>query len=80
MPAHLKFLVLLALFLSANHVHVFTSLSLVAGDQVRVHHLIQLQQPLSKPAIEPSREPSREPTKQMDLDAKLPKNLSPTKT
>jgi hypothetical protein len=49
---------------------------LVAGDQVRVNHLIRLQQPLSKP----TNEPIHKPTKQMDLDVKLPNNLSPTKT
>ncbi len=80
MPALSKFLVPLALFLLASHVHAFTFLSSVAGDQVRVNHLIQLQQPLSKPTNKPSREPIRKPTKQMDLDAKLPNNLSPTKT
>ena len=80
MPALSKFLVLLALFLLASHAKVFTSLSSVAGDQVRVNHLIRLQQPLSKPTNEPSREPIRKPTKRMDLDAKLPNNLSPMKT
>ncbi len=69
-----------ALFLLASHVHAFTSLSSVAGDQVRVNHLIRLQQPLSNPTNEPSRESTREPTKRIDLDTKLPNNLSPTKT
>jgi hypothetical protein len=76
MPALSKFLVLLTLFLLASHAKAFTSLSSVAGDQVRVNHLIPLQQPLSKPTNEPSREPIREPTKRMDLDAKLPNNFS----
>ncbi len=80
MPALSKFLVLLALFLLASHVHAFTSLSSVAGDQVQVNHMIRLQQPLSKPTNKPSREPICEPTKRMDLDAKLPNNLSPTQT
>ena len=40
----------------------FTSLSSVAGDQVRVNHLIRFQQPMSNPTNEPSREPIREPT------------------
>jgi hypothetical protein len=79
-PALSKFLVLLALFLLASHVHAFTSLSLVAGDQVGVNHLIRLQQLMSKPTNEPSREPIRKPTKRMDLDATLPNNLLPTKT
>ena len=62
MPALSKFLVLLALFLLASHVHAFTSLSSVAGDQVRVNHLIRLQQLMSKPTTEPKAESkSREP-------------------
>jgi hypothetical protein len=49
-----KLLVLLAFFLLANHANAFTSLSLVAGDQVWViQHLIQLQQPMSNPKNEP---------------------------
>ncbi len=80
MPDLLKFLVLLALVLSASHANTFTSLSLVAGNQVRVNHLTQLQQPMSDPINEPSCEPICEPTKQMDLDAELPNNLSPMKT
>jgi hypothetical protein len=63
MPAVLKFLVLLALVLSASHADAFTSLSSVAGNQVRVNHLIQLHQPMSDPTNEPSHEPIREPTK-----------------
>jgi hypothetical protein len=63
MTALPKFWVLLALILSASHANAFTSLSLVAGNQVWVNHLIQLQQPMSDPTNEPSREPSREPTK-----------------
>jgi hypothetical protein len=39
MPALSKFLVLLALFLLASRVHAFTSLSSVAGDQIRINHL-----------------------------------------
>ena len=76
MPALLKFLVLLALVLLASHANAFTSLSSVAGNQVRVNHLTRLQQPMSDPTNEPSREPIREPTKRMDLDAVLPNNLS----
>ncbi len=62
MPAFLKFLVLLALILLASHANTFTSLSLVAGNQVQVNHLTQLQQPMSDPTNEPSREPIRKPT------------------
>jgi hypothetical protein len=63
MPALLKFLVLLALFLSASNANAFTSLSSVAGNQVQINHLTRLQQPMSDPMNEPSREPIREPTK-----------------
>ena len=76
MPALSKFLVLLALVLSASHANAFTSLGWVAGNQVRINHLTRVQQPMSYPTNEPSREPIREPTKRMDLDAVLPNNLS----
>ncbi len=76
MPALSKFLVLLALVLLASHANAFTSLSSVAGNQVRINHLTQLQQPISDPMNEPSCELIREPTKRMDLDAVLPNNLS----
>jgi hypothetical protein len=39
MPALLKFLVLIALFLSASNANAFTSLSPVAGSQVQDNHL-----------------------------------------
>ena len=76
MPALLKFLVLLASFHSGSYAHAFTSLSPVAGNQVRVNHLIRFQQPMSNPTNEPSREPIREPTKRLRQDASLPVNLS----
>jgi hypothetical protein len=71
MPALLKFLVLLTLVLSASHANAFTSLSSVAGNQVRVNHLTRLHQPMSDPTNEPSREPKR-----LGHDALLPVNLS----
>jgi hypothetical protein len=80
MTALSKFLVVLVLFLLASHANVFTSLSLVAGNQVWVNNLIQLQQPMSNPTNEPSREPIRKPSKRMDLDAELPTNLSQKKS
>ena len=80
MPALLKFLVLLASFHSGSYAHAFTSLSPVAGNQVRVNHLIRFQQPMSNPTNEPSREPIREPTKRMELDAELPTNFSSKKS
>jgi len=88
MSALSKFLVLLALFLLSSHVHAFTSLSSVAGNQVWVNHLIHLQQPLSKSTNEPSHELIREPTNdqminaqttipRLEWDAGLPNILSP---
>jgi hypothetical protein len=62
MPALLKFLELLALFLLASHANAFTSPSSVAGNQVQVNHLTGLQQPMSDPTNEPSCEPISEPT------------------
>ncbi len=76
MPALLKFLVLIAIFLLASNANAFTSLTSVAGNQVWVNHLIHFQQPISDPTSKPSHEPSSEPTKRMDLDAELPSILS----
>jgi hypothetical protein len=76
MPALAKFLVLLVLVLLASHATAFTSLSSVAGNQVRINHLTRLQQPISDPTNEPSCKPKCKPTKQIDLDAVLPNNLS----
>ena len=76
MSALSKFVVLLALVLLASHANAFTSLSLVAGNQVRINHLTRLQQSISNSTNEPSLEPIREPTKRMDLDDVLPNNLS----
>jgi len=63
MLALLKFLVLLAIFLLASHLHAFVRLSSVAGNQVRVNHLTGLQQSMNDPTNEQSRKPIREPTK-----------------
>ncbi len=49
MPALLKFLVPLAIFLSGCYAHTFTSLSLVAENQARVNHLIRFEEPMSNP-------------------------------
>ncbi len=77
MTALSKYLVLLALFLSASHAN---ALSLVAGNQVRVIHLIWLHQPMSNPKNEPSCKPIHELIKRMDLNAELLNNLSRKKT
>ena len=61
MPALSKFLILFTIFLSASYAHAFTSLSSV-GNQVRVNHLIQFQQPMRDPTNEPIRELIHEPT------------------
>jgi hypothetical protein len=55
-------------------------LSSVAGNQVRVNHLLRLQEPMSDPTNEPSHKPIREPTKRMNLDAELLNNLSQKKS
>ena len=87
MPALLKFLVPLAIFLSGSYAHAFTSLSPVAGNQARVNHLIRFEEPMSNPTNEPSREPTCEPTNDSMVndqttdqrleDAELPNILSP---
>jgi hypothetical protein len=73
MTALSKFLLLVALFLLANHANALSS---VAENYVRVIHLIRLQQLMSNPTNEPSCGPSCEPTNRIDLDAELPNNLS----
>ena len=62
MPALSKFLILLAMFLSASYAYAFTSLSPVAGNQARVNHLIRFVESMSDPTNEPSREPICKPT------------------
>jgi hypothetical protein len=59
MPALLKFLVLIAIFLSASHANAFTSLSPVAGNQVQVKQWFQFVEPMSKMTNEPTREPTK---------------------
>jgi hypothetical protein len=73
-----KFLVLLALFLLASHANAFTSLSSVAGDQVWVIYLIQLQQPISNLTNEPSREPFSKPTNDQTTNEVQPSSSSNT--
>jgi hypothetical protein len=70
--------VLLALFLLASHANALTSFSLVAGDQVRVIHLIQLQQPMSNPKNEPSSKPVGQPTNDQTTNEVKPSSTSNT--
>ncbi len=44
MTALSKFLVLLAIFLSASYANAFLSMNQVAGDQVQVNHYIQFKE------------------------------------
>ena len=79
MVAFAKLLVLIAIFLLASHAN---ALSLVAGNQVWVIHLIQLRQRMSNPTNKPSHEPIREPTKtrvaysEPKQDAELPTKIT----
>ena len=59
MPALLKFLVLIALFLSASNANAFISLRLVAGTQVQINHVFQFEEPISKPLNEPTGKPTK---------------------
>jgi hypothetical protein len=68
--------VLIAIFLLASHANAFTSMSLVAENQVQEKHWFQFEEPMNDPTNEPSCEPTREPTKQMDLDATFQRNQS----
>jgi hypothetical protein len=79
MPALLKFLVLIAIFLSASHANAFTSLSPVAGNQVQVKQWFQFVEPISKPTNEPTGEPtktSRVANRETKQDAELPSKLT----
>jgi hypothetical protein len=89
MTALSKFLVLLAIFLSANLGDAFINLSSTPGNLVRANHLIQFVESMSKPMNEPSSEPtckltndqmnnqtSNEKIQQLEQDALLPVNLS----
>ncbi len=58
-PALLKFLVLIAIFLLASHANAFTNLSPVAGNQVQVKQWFQFVEPMSKPTNEPTDEPTK---------------------
>jgi hypothetical protein len=58
MPALLKFLVLIPIFLLASNANAFTSPSPVAVNQVQENHWFQFVEPMSKPTIEPSGEPT----------------------
>jgi hypothetical protein len=80
MTALSKFLVLLAIFLSAMHTNAFTCLSSFARNQVHGNHFIQFVESISKQKNKPSRKTTSKPIKQMDLDAELPNNLLPQKT
>jgi hypothetical protein len=55
-----KFLVLLAIFLSASNPHSFTNLSPVIGNQDWVNHLIQFEESMSIQSNEPSRKPTND--------------------
>ncbi len=81
MVVYTKLLVLIAIFLLASNANAFTSLSSVAGTQVRINHRVQLEEPMNKPTKIPNRKPKCEPTtdqmndqrtKQLKLVALLP--------
>jgi hypothetical protein len=57
MTALSKFLVLSAIYLSANSGDAFMNLSSAAGDLVPMNHLIQFVEPIRKPTNEPTSEP-----------------------
>jgi hypothetical protein len=55
MTALSKFLVLLAIILSASYANAFAGLSPVVGNQVWVNHLIRFEESMCKPTNKPSR-------------------------
>jgi hypothetical protein len=79
MPALLKFLVLIAIFLLASHANAFTNLSPVAGNLVQLKQWFQFFEPLSKPTNEPTGEPtkkSRVANRETKQDADYPSKLT----
>ncbi len=58
MPALLKFLVLLAIFLLESNANAFTSSSPVAGNQVQENQWFQFVEPMIKPTNKPTGEPT----------------------
>ncbi len=62
MNAMAKFLVPLPISLLASHVHGFTSLSSVAGNQDGINQITQLQQQMSNPTSKPSSDSRFKPT------------------
>ncbi len=76
MPALLKFLVLLAIFLLASNAHAFTSLSPVAGNQVQENQWFQFVEPMSKPTNEPTGEPTNNSKDQWQMPTTINLNSS----
>jgi hypothetical protein len=79
MPAHLKFLLLIAIFLLLSHANAFTSLSPFAGNQVQVKQWFQFVVPMSKPMNEPTGEPTKKSwvaNRETKQDAELPSKLT----
>ena len=76
-PAFLKFLVLIAIFLLASNANSFTSLSPVAGNQVQEKHWFQFEEPMNdptnetscKPMSKPMNEPTCKPTNDLSIDS-----------
>ncbi len=76
-PALLKFLVLIAIFLLASNANVFTSLNPVAGNQVQKKQWFQFEEPMNDPTNEPSckpmskpmNEPNCKPTNDLSIDS-----------
>ncbi len=82
MPALLKFLVLLAIFLLARSGDALMNLSSAAGDLVPVNHLIRFVKP-SKPTNVSNVEPTKQTTSKRGkyslsekLDAELPSKIT----
>jgi hypothetical protein len=81
MAVFAKPFVLIAIFFSASNANAFTSLSSVAGTQVQINHVIQLEEPMSKPTSKPKCKPTTDQmndqtTKRLILVVLLPVNQS----
>ena len=74
MTALSKFLLLVAIFLSAGYANAFLSLNQVAGNQVRVNYLIRFKRANKPKSINLNGQTTNQ---RLEWDAELPNILSP---
>jgi hypothetical protein len=78
MPALLKFLVLIAIFLLACYANAFSSPTPVAGNQVQENQWFQFVEPMSKPTNKPTVESTKSTELPNIFTSVTPEMLNPT--